>query len=273
MKLPTITLYGFGYVGQALHEFLARRYVVHVVDPIRAGNGDTRCYFAPPVDTDYAVVCVPTAQRDDGTCDTSIVEQVVRAGHHRHYLVKSTVPPGTCERLGPHVVFSPEYVGEGKYAVPFWLGVPHPTDMSVHTFHIFGGTPAETALWANIWQVVAGWVPVYRQTTARTAELAKYAENMFLAAKKVFCSELYLAAQAFGVDYHTLRDLWLLDVRIGPSMTLVWPDELAYGGKCLPKDTRALVAALAALGHDGGLFRSVIERNDQLTRQDRPPSG
>ncbi len=255
-----ITLYGHGYVGQAVDRFLSPRFPLQIVDPAKGMGLD-------PVPTKFAVVCVPTLQSPDGSCDTSIVQEVVGNGRHQHYLVKSTIPPGTTEAMGEHVCFSPEYIGEGSYAVPWWKGVPHPTDMALHTFHIFGGPRQETRLWVDIWQQVAGWVPRYVQTDSTTAELTKYAENMFLAAKKVFCSELYLAARAFGVDYHELRDLWLMDTRIGESMTLVWPEKLAYGGKCLPKDTRALLAALAAVGHDGGLFRAVVERNDELAER------
>jgi UDPglucose 6-dehydrogenase len=193
------------------------------------------------------------------------------AADHRDYLVKSSVPPGTIDRLQVKLerfqtlCFSPEYVGEGTYEVDWWNGTPHPTDMRKHTFHIFGGPSYATPTWVHIWQKVAGWVAVYHQTDAITAELTKYAENMFLATKKVFCTELYLTAQAMGVEYTKLRELWLLDSRIGASMTLVFPDKLAFGGKCLPKDTRALVKVASEAGHDAKLFRAVIARNDDFT--------
>lgn len=259
--MTPITLYGYGYVGKAVAQFLGQHYALQVIDPQYP-------VLTPLVDTDLAIICVPTAQREDGSADTSIVRNIVKAGRHHHYLIKSTVPPGTTDALGPHCTFSPEYIGEGSYAVPWWDGAIHPTDINLHPFHIFGGARRETSLWVDIWQRVAGWVPKYRQTDATTAELVKYAENMYMATKKVFCSELYQSAHAFGVDYHELRDLWTLDPRIGDSMTLVWPDRLAYDGKCLPKDTRALVAALAAVGHNAGLFRAVIERNDQFQAPD-----
>jgi UDPglucose 6-dehydrogenase len=188
-----------------------------------------------------------------------------------HFLIKSTIKPGTTEKLQAKYpkrtfTFSPEYIGEGKYEIPFWKDMPHPTNMKMHSFHIFGGPRAATKLWIELWQKVAGWIASYHQTNSRTAELCKYAENMYLATKKLFCSELYLTATAMGVDYHELKELWLLDGRIGRSMTLVWPDKLAFDGKCLPKDTAALVQASTEAGHDPKLFRSVIERNAQLAQ-------
>jgi UDP-glucose 6-dehydrogenase len=50
-------------------------------------------------------------------------------------------------------------------------------------------------------------------------------------------------------------------------MTLVWPEKLAYDGKCLPKDTSALVAASTAAGHDPKLFRAVVEYNKELAKK------
>lgn len=271
-----ITIYGYGYVGKAVARFLENHYALQTVDP-NALSGGTFCKAGPDPDystveweeTDFAIICAPTPEAADGSCDYSAVEAIVKEGRHRHYLVKSTIPPGTTERLGANVVFSPEYIGEGAYHVPWWKDYAHPTDMTKHTFHIFGGRGAETRLWVDIWQKVAGWVPAYSQTDSRTAELVKYAENMFLATKKVFCSELYAVAEALGVDYRQLRELWLLDKRIGPAMTLVFPEKMAYGGKCLPKDTRAIVKAAADYGHDAKLFRAVIDRNAEFAEQDK----
>lgn len=254
-----IAIYGMGYVGTAVQQFLSSHYDTVPIDPGKGMN--PRDQSAP-----LAVVCVPTPMAHDGSCDTSIVEAVVAAGVHRSYLLKSTVPPGTSQLLMQKytrsVVFSPEYIGEGKYPVPD--GYPDPQDMRRHNFHIFGGHKADTSEWVTVWQRCGGFGPEYLQTDHKTAELTKYAENMFLAAKKVFCSELFLACEAFGVDYNELRELWLKDARVGPSHTMVWPDQLAYGGKCLPKDTSALLHAMKTRGHDPKFFRAVVERNAEF---------
>lgn len=278
-----ITIYGYGYVGQAVARFLEDHYELQLVDPREFSGAEFRSadetLFVP---TDYAIICVPTPMAEDGSCDYSAVKSIVEAGKHKHYLVKSTVPPGTTEKLdaAPNawvnhysVCFSPEYIGEGNYEVQWWKDFAHPTDMKKHNFHIFGGRPIATRLWVDIWQKVAGWVPTYAQTDSRTAELVKYGENMFLASKKVIFTEFYKIAEAMGVDFHTFRQLLLLDARIGPAMTLVFPDKLAFGGKCLPKDTQALVNASLSYGHFPELFQDVIYRNESFLAEDAKNAG
>lgn len=276
-----ITIYGYGYVGKAVSRFLADHYELQLVDPAEFSGADFRSAndtgFEP---TDYAVICVPTPMAEDGSCDRSVVSRIIARGDHTHYLIKSTVPPGTTERFqsdlandGVSVCFSPEYIGEGAYEVQWWKDFAHPTDMKKHSFHIFGGLPAATRLWVDIWQKVAGWVPTYAQTDSRTAELVKYGENMFLASKKVIFTEFYKIAEAMGVDFHTFRQLLLLDARMGPAMTLVFPDKLAFDGKCLPKDTQALVNASVSHGHFPKLFQDVIDRNKDFLLEDAARAG
>lgn len=274
-----ITVYGYGYVGKAVVRFLENHYDVQIVDPIALSGAEFQSANGTGFDpTEYAILCVPTPMAGDGSADVSAVESILRAGRHVHYLVKSTIPPGTTEALqaqltaafgGQTVTFSPEYIGEGAYHIPWWKDFAHPTDMTKHSFHIFGGMPCATRHWVDIWQKVAGWVPKYAQTDARTAELCKYAENMFLATKKTFCTELYKVAQAMGVDYRELRELWLLDARIGPAMTLIFADKLAFGGKCLPKDTQAIVNASVRYGYFPALFQAVIDRNKDFAELDK----
>lgn len=274
---PSITLYGYGYVGQAVFSFLRDHYKLLVVDPrisdansvAMTGDGHSYCTeHAKAPRSSHAIVCVPTPMSEDGSCDTSIVEAILRDTEHDFYLVKSTVPPGTCDRLaketGKSIVFSPEYIGEGKYEIPFWKDLPHPTNMKLHSFHIFGGEPEARAQWIAIWQKVAGWSATYQETDRKTAELVKYAENMFLATKKIFFDELYEVAGVMGVSYNQLKELLLLDGRVGRSMSLIFPDSRGFSGKCLPKDTAGICAAAKAAGYEPKLWQEVIASNKRI---------
>src|SRR3989344_1318236 len=182
---------------------------------------------------------------------------VKRCGCFLKTIIKFTVSPGTTVKLVKQtrkkIAFSPEYIGEGKYEIPFWKDFPHPTNIKLHQFHIFGGEKNTTTLWVEIWQKVAGCAPTYRQTDSTTAELVKYMENAFLATKKIFCDEFYEIAQAMDVNYSELRELWLLDCRMGRSMTLIYPDSRGFGGKCLPKDVIAIAQAAKKAGYTPGL--------------------
>jgi UDP-glucose 6-dehydrogenase len=103
---------------------------------------------------------------------------------------------------------------------------------------------------------------VIQQTDARTAELTKYMENAFLAMKVAFCNEFYDLAGSIGVDYNELRELWLLDQRVGRSHTWVHPDDRGFGGECLPKDLEALLRAVEEAGTPSGLLHAVARSNE-----------
>ena len=278
IKKPEITIYGFGYVGKAVWRFLKDHYSLQVFDPNQRGliiDGQkikivSNLKLVKP--TPYAIVCVPTPMRRDGRCDTSVVEEVVKNSNHNSYLIKSTIVPGTTKRLiaktSKRIAFSPEYIGEGKYEVPFWKDFPHPTNMKLHQFHVFGGERAVTREWVNIWQKVSGWGPVYAQTDSTTAELVKYIENAFLATKKIFCDEFYDIAKVLGVDYNELRELWLLDGRMGRSMTLIYPESRGFGGKCLPKDVTAIVKYIERIGYKPKLLKQVLAINKRLRKME-----
>ena len=260
-------MYGNGYVGKAIIRFLENHYDVVIYDPMYPEYSDKKRLAK----IRHAVICVPTPMKPDGSGDTSIVEGILREGMHDSYMIKSTVVPGTTARLAKEtkkkIIFSPEYIGEGKYEIPFWLDLPHPTDMKLHTFHIFGGDKKVTKEWINIWQKIAGWTARYIQTDSTTAEMVKYMENAYASTKVTFCNEFYDIANSMGVNYDELKELWLLDGRIGRSWTMVFPDNRGFGGKCLPKDTNAIVKQAEKHGYKPTLLKAVLKTNDTIRNQ------
>ncbi|OGF69593.1 hypothetical protein A3H65_01105 [Candidatus Giovannonibacteria bacterium RIFCSPLOWO2_02_FULL_45_14] len=262
-----ITIYGFGYVGRGVWNFLRDHYAIQIFDPNVKAPGITN-EKRRLKKTKYAVICVPTPMSSEGACDISIVENIISKSKHDFYLIKSTVAPGTTAALArktkKKIAFSPEYLGEGKYEIPYWKNMPHPTDMKKHSFHIFGGPKDVTREWINIWQKVSGWAPTYAKTDSTTAELVKYMENSFIATKKIFCDEFYDIAQKLGVDYQELRELWLLDGRVGRSTTLIYPGSRGFAGKCLPKDVNAIVVLARKKGHEPELLQRVLDINKKL---------
>ena len=216
---------------------------------------------------DAAFVCVPTARREDGSCDTSIVESVVGWLETPLIVIRSTVSPGTTRGLaGKHpskgIVFQPEY---GPAETP-----DHPfNDLRKIRWIILGGDRRATSLAVRLWQEVYNADVVIQQTTPETAELCKYMENAFLAMKVAFCNEFSDIAQRFDVDYNELRELWLLDPRIGKSHTFVFPDSRGFGGKCLPKDLDAIVNSAEQAGYEPTLLKSVISSNARVRARSR----
>lgn len=207
---------------------------------------------------DIAFVSVPTPQSADGECDTSIVEDVVSWLETPTIALRSTVSVGTTRRLATtyrkDVVFQPEY---GPAETP-----DHPfNDLRNVRWIILGGEvePAKRALRA--WQDVYSSDITVRFTTWEAAELAKYMENAFLALKVTFCNEFFEIAQRLGVDYDELRELWLMDPRMGRTHSWVLPDKRGYGGKCLPKDLEALIRTAEGAGHDPRLLKQIVTSN------------
>jgi UDPglucose 6-dehydrogenase len=93
-------------------------------------------------------------------------------------------------------------------------------------------------------------------------------ENAFYATKVTFCNEWFDIARTFGVDYNELRETWLADPRISRDHTFVYPDNRGFSGKCLPKDTSAIVKASADRGCDARLLKSVMAANSHYRTND-----
>jgi UDPglucose 6-dehydrogenase len=220
---------------------------------------------------DAAFVCVPTPSRDDGSCDTSIVEEVIGWLETPLIVIRSTVSLGTTRRLAKQhpkksVVFQPEYGPAEPPDHPF-------NDLRKVRWIILGGDRTATAKAVRLWQEVYNADVIIQQTTPETAELCKYMENAFLAAKVAFCNEFFDIAQRFDVDYSELRELWLLDPRIGKSHTFVFPDKRGFGGKCLPKDLAAIVKSAEGAGLDPELLKGVISSNGRVRSKGQTPIG
>src|SRR4249919_451265 len=101
----------------------------------------------------------------------------------------------------------------------------------------------------------------YFQCEAIDAELVKYAENAFFALKIGFVNEYRRICEAFGSDWHTVREGWLLDPRVSPMHTAAFADSPGFGGSCLPKDLLAIITAAQAAGFEAPLLRQVSASN------------
>lgn len=139
---------------------------------------------------DLVVVCVPTPSKDDGSADISFIEDILsRIKNKIFVLIKSTIPPNTTNNLSktyPHLrlVFSPEYIGESNYNLPY----PYNFNKEVikTPYFIFGGNLEDTTEIVDIFTKIAGPVKEYIQTTSLNAEICKYMENCFLRLKSSF---------------------------------------------------------------------------------------
>lgn len=216
---------------------------------------------------DLAIICLPTAMKEDSSVDTSLVEDAVKWLETPLILIKSTVPPGTTKRLkketGKRICHSPEYVGEGGYYIPFWL-YPHATEPKHHSFMIIGGDQLDREEILEAFLPILGATKTYYQVDETTSELIKYMENCAIAAKVTLCNEFYNIAKAFGVSYHQLREGFVLDERQGKMFTAVYKNRRGFDGKCLPKDINGITKASIDAGYMPFFLMDIIANNERI---------
>lgn len=270
--MKKVAVIGYGYVGKAVFNFFKDHFETSAVDKMPGvvyGTYEDQQKTAN--EADFAVVCVPTPMSDDGAVDLTAIRETFSWLKVPLILIKSTIPPGTTEQLQNEypdlkIAFSPEFIGEGKYQVQWWKdkNYPHPTDMKFHDFQIFGGPKEVTTKIIPFFQKVVGPEPKMIQTDSRTAELCKYMENSWGATKVIFCNTFAKMAEAMGIDYNELRELWLLDGRVERMHTAVFPDAIGFGGKCYPKDVNGIVKHSETAGFEPKLLKSVLSVNKEL---------
>ncbi len=266
--MKKVAIIGYGYVGKAMKSFFKDHFEVLIYDPLVIGNTKEEINTCG-----LAIVCVPTPMAGNYDVDLSIIKETIAWLETPLILIKSAVPPGTVDALvketGKNICVSPEYIGEGKYVVQWWKdkGYPHPTDMKYHDFQIFGGDRETTKGVIEFYKKVVGPEVKYIQTDAKTAELCKYMENCWGATKVTFCNEFAKIAEAFGVDYNELRELWLLDGRVERMHTVVFEDNRGFAGKCWPKDVNGMVKQAEAAGYIPKLLKAVLEVNKDIRNE------
>lgn len=224
---------------------------------------------------DVVVVAVGTPMGADGRPDLAPLEDAIAeisalTPDGKVVLIRSTVPVGTCDRLqnGPlkrlWVVSNPEFLREGQAL----------HDAFFPDRIVAGGPPDARHLVAELYRRILGGeglpgsngnrrtVPLLWMS-ARSAELAKYAANGFLATRLSYANEIAHLAELVGADASAVLDSMRLDPRIGSSYLR---PGLGWGGSCLPKDAVALRAIAEGEGYDFVVLAAAIEQNARHVR-------
>ena len=211
---------------------------------------------------EVALIATGTPQTEGGAADLNQVRSAVswiksRRGDNTVVVMKSTVPPGTGQRIIEHelrgaelpYVANPEFLREGQ-AVEDWRSPDR---------IVIGANSGDGESIAAVKAMHIGIDAPYIITDITSAEMIKYASNAFLATRISFINEIASLCDRVGASIDAVSHGMAMDPRTGGRIYA----GVGYGGSCFPKDVRALDHLGLTSGANVELLRSVININNR----------
>ncbi|OBG93814.1 UDP-glucose 6-dehydrogenase [Mycobacterium sp. E3251] len=215
---------------------------------------------------DVIFIAVPTPMGQSGAADLSHVYSAANdigcyLDRYKVVVNKSTVPVGTADEVRAiigrktnlefDVVSNPEFLKQGKAVADF---------MQPDRVVIGGDSKRALDTMRELYEPFLRTFHPLIVIDIRSAEMAKYAANSFLATKISFINEISNLCEKAGADISAVREAIGADKRIGYEF--LFPG-IGYGGSCLPKDVQALLHTGDDLGSDMRLLRAVQQVNNE----------
>jgi UDPglucose 6-dehydrogenase len=261
-KKLKLGIVGHGFVGKATDWGFNKRVNKFIVDPLLNTNVRDLKEFDPEI----VFVCVPTPMSDDGSQNSSIIENVIKElvlnCPNAIKVVKSTVLPSLLEELkkiDSKLVYNPEFLREKHANIDFVNS----------EMIIFGGDRNISTQVSNAYLRHSRCkTKEHIFTDLKTASFIKYSINTFLASKVIFFNELHSIHEKLDVkdSWDSVVNIISKDSRIGEShMNVPGHDgRKGFGGACFPKDSLALIKFADSMNINLNSLITTVKVNNKI---------
>lgn len=275
-----INLIGYGFIGSAIGNLCENNeisYNVHDLDK-KYGNFNYFNNLKELVDysekrnkINYYIIAVPTPSNSDGTCNTLIVESILKnlndfiTEENSIILIKSTLVPLTLDRVileypKLNIILCPEflrelYAKEDMYNADFvLLGINEKFNKYTNDIK-------------DLFKIMYKHNPniTFYIKTPPECELFKYTLNNFLGLKVWYFNKIYDICEKMNINYESFKELFQLDTRLGIYGTHVpYTHGRGFSGECIYKDTKGMMKFQESIDIDNSVWREFIRENDIL---------
>ena len=214
--------------------------------------------------TEINFLCVPTPSADNGQCDTSILESVIKELAEIEYkgiiAIRSTSVPGFTQRMiDTHknlaICFVPEFLRERCAADDF-----------IHNHKLLAVGTHDIWVYRKVVKAHGDLPEHTEHLTPTEAEVLKYFNNVYASLRVTFANVMYEICEKLNCDYTTIKNTYIKTGK-AVDMYLDVTDSLrGYGGMCLPKDTKALAQLMKILEIDLKLIETIDRDNSKFKK-------